>query len=532
MQPVPEGPEAADRASRAALWLLLVGLIGVFANALAVSVTARTFGAMGGVSEFAQAVHEQDRWLARYYNAIAFPGVIAIVVWYLWPIVIFARQPYADPPLRVQRRILGTPLVVALLGFAAWFVGCLFFAAATCYHFGRWSTELVSQEVLSPLVSGFLAATTTYLLLDWLTRARVAPALVPTARLTEVSGALALGVRARLLVFLIAVAFTPLFTMLGLVRAAVVRIDRGVPVDHVVAVLAHASNTTFLVYVLLGVVLALVFARTLTRPLENAAAALRRVQGGDLSAGVQVSASDEIGVLQDGVNAMIATLRENEHILQTFGHIVEPAIRDQLLRGGLHLGGELRTASVLFCDLRGFTAFAERTPPQEVVATLNQFFTTMTAWVRECGGFVDKFIGDAIMVVFGLFDHDRESGQTESAAAAVRCALGIRERLVALNVTRARAGQGALQVAVSIHTGEVLSGTIGAADRHEYTVIGDTVNVASRLQQLAKEQGRDLLFSEVTYELARSRGVVDNATLQDAVNLRGRSEPVRVFAVA
>ncbi len=216
----------------------------------------------------------------------------------------------------------------------------------------------------------------------------------------------------------------------------------------------------------------------------------------------------------------------------------------------------------MFCDLRGFTAMAERMPPAEVVATLNAFFTTMTAWVRACGGFVDKFIGDAMLVVFGLFDEgvdgnraaassagdgSRASASTSGAAdgipagvsssgatgaaAALRCALGMRERLSALNVERAAANLAPLAVSIGIHSGEVLAGTIGAADRHEYTVIGDAVNVAARLQQLCKEKGRMLLVSAHTYELARSAGFDGALTLSDSVQLRGRSEPVGVLAL-
>src|SRR5205814_8661877 len=104
-----------------------------------------------------------------------------------------------------------------------------------------------------------------------------------------------------------------------------------------------------------------------------------------LHARVRVTSSDEVGILEDGVNAMVAALREKEHILQTFGRVVEPSVRDQLLSGHLRLGGELRNASVLFCDMRGFTTLAEHCPPGVVVATLNGFFTAMTSWVRECG---------------------------------------------------------------------------------------------------------------------------------------------------
>jgi adenylate cyclase len=526
------GVERVKRHDPIQWWLLLGALITIGANLLAVFTTSRTFGAMGGISDFAIAVRQHDERLTAYYNPLAFIGATCAIAGYIWPIVTHFRRVGAEASIVVQRRVVSTPLAVATIGLTPWIVACVAFPVATYVSFGRWSPELMSQQVLSPLVSGFLAATTTYLLLDWLVRARVAPRVFPGGRLRQAPGTLALGVRGRLLIFLLAVAFTPLFTMLGLVRAAVSRLEAGVPASMVVPVLAHASSVTFAVYVLLGVGLTLILARILTRPLVQVAGALRRVQSGDLDVDVRVGSSDEIGVLADGVNAMVAALRDKEHILQTFGRVVEPSVRDQLLAGELRLGGELRTASVLFCDLRGFTAMAERTPAADVVVTLNAFFTVMTDWVRECGGFVDKFIGDAVLVVFGLFESDTHAAQTESAAAALRCGVGVRERLAALNARRAAAGQPPLVVAVGIHTGEVLAGRIGAEDRHEYTVIGDTVNVAARLQQFAKELGHSLLVSETTYELARARGVAAPVTMQDSISLRGRSEPVRVFGVA
>lgn len=514
-------------------WFILGAGIALFANSLAVFTSTLTATLMGGVSEFARTVRAHDRILVFYFNLVAFPVPTAIVIAYLWPIIVYFRCTTAElPSLRVQRRVISAPLFLASMGLIPWLLGCLFFPLMTAYQFGHWSPELMSQQVLSPLVSGFLAATISYLLVDWLFRRRVVPHVFPSGHIAEVPGAIALGVRARLLAFLLAVAFMPLFTVLGLVRAAAVRVQAGYSVDTVVPILTRASEITFLVYVGLGIALTLVLARTLTKPVGDVVAALRRVQAGDLTARVQVTSSDEVGVLEDGVNTMVAALREKEHILQTFGRIVEPLVRDRLLSGELRLGGELRTASVLFCDLRGFTALAEHMPPTDVVATLNDFFTVMTGWVRECGGFVDKFIGDAVLVVFGLFESDTHAAQTEGAAAAMRCGVGMRAQLVELNTRRVAAGQTPLVVAVSIHTGEVLAGRIGAEDRHEYTVIGDTVNVAARLQQFAKELGHNLLVSETTYELARARGMATPVTMQDSVSLRGRSEPVRVFGFA
>ena len=154
------------------------------------------------------------------------------------------------------------------------------------------------------------------------------------------------------------------------------------------------------------------------------------MRAGDLDQPVRVTAADEIGVLEEGVNAMAATLRERERILQTFGRVVEPVVRDRLLAGDLRADGEVRTVSILFCDLRGFTTFAERTPPRELVQTLNEFFTAMTAWARDCDGFVDKFIGDGVLVVFGLLHDDRRTGRRTArrprCAARSACASGWR----------------------------------------------------------------------------------------------------------
>jgi adenylate cyclase len=519
---------------------------------------------MRDLGEFAQTVRAHDLAVLKYYRLCGYAVGTSLALWYVAPIVTYFKCKTGAPaPLVVQRRVTSAPIVLALIGYMPWSVGMIFFPAITIYQFGRWTPALLSQHVFSPLVNGFLAATTSYLLADLVFRTLVIPRVFPKGRLAEVSGSLAPGVRARLLVFLMAVAFAPLFTMLGLVRAARVRVETGViPAAQVVQDLTHASTTTFLVYVALGIALTLILAWSLTRPLGRMAGALRRVQGGDLDVRVGVDSNDEVGVLADGVNEMVSALRDRERILLTFGRVVEPSVRDRLLAGEVGTSGELRRATVLFCDLRDFTAMAERMPPAEVVATLNAFFITMTAWVRACGGFVDKFIGDAMLVVFGLFDEaadgDRgalassladgnrvsastmgaaDGGRTSpstgasGAAAALRCALGMRERLNALNVERAATNLAPLAVSIGVHSGEVLAGTIGAADRHEYTVIGDAVNVAARLQQLCKEHDRMLLVSAHTYELARVAGFDGALTLSDSVRLRGRSEPVGVLAL-
>jgi adenylate cyclase len=490
-----------------------------------------TIGLMQGISDFALEVHAYDRQHVGYVRAVAFPGTTVIVLAYWWPVIRYSLTGYEGAaPAVVQRRVLSAPLVTGVLTFAPWLLSSIYFISITVYHFGRWSPELISQHVFSPLVAGFLASTTTYLMVEWITRAQFVPRVFPDGEISVVTSAMSLGVRARLFVLMIAVGFTPLFTMLGLVTAAEDRAAAGRATEELLAVLASASRGMFVFYVVLGVGLTLLLARSLARPLARMAATLRQVQAGDLRARIDVTSDDEVGVLEEGVNALVATLREKERIMQTFGRVVDPSVRDHLLSGSLKPGGEIRTASVLFADLRSFTSLAEQSSPEDIVATLNRFFTTMSGRVRACGGFVDKFMGDAMLVVFGLFGDATDHDEAQSAAAALRSAVGMRNRLTELNAERQAAGDAPLAISIGIHTGKVLAGTIGAEDRHEYTVIGDTVNVAARLQQLCKELGRDLLVSGESLELARAAGFDGNAVGCGSVRLRGRRREVRVFA--
>src|SRR5262249_5130610 len=251
-------------------------------------------------------------------------------------------------PAWVQRRVVSAPLVVTLLGFAGWVGSIVVFPLATLLRTGRWSPDLMSQQVLSPLVSGFLAATCTYLLVDLVFRSQVVPEVFPDGRLSDVPGAFALSVRGRLVVFLIAVGFVPLFTLFGLVRAAVVRLHTGMPIDAVVPQLAHASAVSFGMFLVVGAALTIALARTFTAPLGALAGALRHIRAGDLSAQVAVTAGDEVGVLEDGVNALAGALRDRERILRTFGRVVDPAVRDRLLAGELLPRREPRTPTPPF----------------------------------------------------------------------------------------------------------------------------------------------------------------------------------------
>ncbi|MCB9576932.1 MAG: adenylate/guanylate cyclase domain-containing protein [Polyangiaceae bacterium] len=194
----------------------------------------------------------------------------------------------------------------------------------------------------------------------------------------------------------------------------------------------------------------------------------------------------------------------------------------EMVDGDSQLDDRERVVTVLASDLRGFTAMSERLSPKEIVRQLNDYHRTMLDVVHGHGGMLDKFIGDGMLVVFGLRDDDPAPG----ARAAVGCARDMLLALAELNATRRAAGLAPLRAGIGVHTGPVVAGSIGAADRMEFTVIGDTVNTAARLEGLTKEAGESVLISSSTAEHLDG-GVEELA----AMSVRGKQDALRVFAL-
>jgi adenylate cyclase len=525
-------------------WFWLSFAVSIIANQIAGLAAEQSIALMSRVSLDAEKVRAHNLQYVDYWTAVAYPSVIVFLYVYLRPVLSWFESGCIQPaPLLVKRRVVSAPLVSGLSGFIAWLTGIPLFIGITLGALGRWSPEFASQHIFTPMINGYLAATISFFLVDRIYRTLVYPKVFPEGGLANVPGAFVLGVRGRFFQLLLALSFIPMFVMLGLTRAAEVRLElgrdlpaevrlaRGLDPAELLHQLTMASQATFGIYLLIGGVLAVLVTRSVTRSLEEAAAALRRVQSGDLDVRVRVESADEIGELEDGVNRMVGALRDRERILQTFGRVVEPGVRDRLLTSQIGQAGERRPATVMFCDLRGFTSLTEEQGAEEAVATLNEFFTVATAWVRECGGIVDKFIGDAVLVVFGLLDDDDRREVAERAAGAgMRCALGLEGKVLELNERRAARGKDPLAVTIAIHSGEVVAGMIGSPDRHEYTVVGDTVNVAARLQAAAKEYG-GVVASEEACNLARATGMEIPVRGTDEIVLRGRRTPVILHAI-
>lgn len=271
------------------------------------------------------------------------------------------------------------------------------------------------------------------------------------------------------------------------------------------------------------------YGQALRQDCDRMLAAVEAVAGGRFQLNVDASRGDELGRVADGINEMARGLVLRERIRDAFGRFVNPQVAEAFIResgdggGAVRMGGQRREVAVLMADIRHFTPLSEALPPEALTELLNGYFQEMVAAIQRHGGMVDKFIGDAVMAVFGL------SGEPENAPGeAVAAALAMREALEKLNRERRERGDPTLENGIGIHFGEVVAGYIGSQDRLEFTVIGHTVNIAARIEGETRPPNPPLLFSQAVAERLGGRFPV---TEMAQARLKGISGAVRLFTV-
>jgi adenylate cyclase len=394
---------------------------------------------------------------------------------------------------------LRLPVDTALIAGSIWLVGAVLIGTVAALAFP--DARIGIRVAVAVLLGGVVTAGVTYLLVARAARGVTAIALAahpPHGRLT-------FGVRPRLL---LAWGLTSGVPMIGIVLLYLDPTNPGGPGEGAVVFLA-------IVAVLVGGLATLLTARAVGQPLRDLRQAVQRVGRGDYDVRVVVDDAGEIGLLQEGVNSMAAGLAERERLRDLFGRHVGTSVAQEALRNGVSLRGELRTAAALFVDIAGSTSLVRRTGPGEMVGLLNRFFEVVVETVEDEGGLVNKFEGDAALCVFGA-----PTDLADPSGAALRAAR---------RICAAVADAGEVDVGVGVACGQVWAGQVGAASRLEYTVIGDPVNEAARLTELAKDHPRRALASEATVVAAhpdeRERWEPDGQ-----VELRGRGEPTRTWS--
>jgi adenylate cyclase len=257
---------------------------------------------------------------------------------------------------------------------------------------------------------------------------------------------------------------------------------------------------------------------SITSPITQLRDAARRVGSGDLTARVPVASTDETGELAQAFNEMVVGLRERERLHEAFGAFVDPDLAERVQREGTDLAGEEVEVSVVFMDIRGFTTYSEGVSAREAVAVLNGLYDRVVPIITRHGGHANKFIGDGLLAVFGA-----PAKLAQHADCAVDAALEIAGAV-------REAYRGELRVGLGVNSGAVMSGTIGGGGRLDFTVIGDVVNTAARVESATRETDDDVLITEATRSLLSG----DAARWRErrSIPLKGKTEEIRLFAPA
>lgn len=301
-------------------------------------------------------------------------------------------------------------------------------------------------------------------------------------------------------------------------------------VDHIVEldiVLDRLIIALTLLAAASGLILSALVTRRIVTPMRSLVAGLKRVEEGDLETRLDVLTQDETATMARGFNDMISGLRAKERITETFGKYVDSRVVDTLI-GNPALtkpGGDRRHMSIMFSDMSGFTGLSERLSPDALVTLLNAYFTEISAPIQQHEGVIDKFIGDAIMAYWGppfVDPRHQATAATSTAMDQLRLVMEFRKKVP--DILGVRLDDARVDMHIGIATGPALVGTVGSAQHRNYTVMGDTVNVAARLEGACKVYRVRLLVDGPTR--AESEGIVFREI--DMLRVKGRAEPVHI----
>ncbi len=440
--------------------------------------------------------------MAAGFVAIAVPLGVVLGTRALWRLRgwLVEERPAGLTEIRL---VLYAPFRLLVVQLALWWAAAVLFGLVNTQYSG----QLALRVGITVALTGLVTASTAYLITERLLRSPAARALAHGApRRFAVPG---IATRA-----VLAWAVGTGVLLAGLVAIGTLAVGHatGITVTKL-GVAMIALGGTGLAVGLLAVTLA---ARTTADPIAALRRALGSVQKGDFDVRVPVYDGSQIGQLQMGFNEMVAGLAERERIREAFGTYVDPEVAEHILEEGTDLAGEEVEVTLMFIDVKDFTGFAERTPAPEVVAAINRLFERIVPIIHKHGGRVDKFVGDGLLAVFGA-PRRMPNHADEALAAALE---------IAEVVSSGQAGP--LEIGIGLNSGTVVAGNIGGDRRYEFSVIGDAVNVAARVEAATRQTGDQVLVSDRTAELLRDPPA--DLVERPGVELKGKRQSVRVYA--
>ena len=449
---------------------------------------------------------------------------LIVTILYERPIRHYLNMTYRSKPVpeglfvRVQQRLLNEPFFLIALDLSVWIIAASFYS--TFYWLSGASREVILNPVFMNLITGLITITVAFFVFEQVLQKRMTPFFFPNGGLYSTPKTIRIRIRTRLVAFFFACNFVPFLAILNIVQQTM-----HTPVDPAV-ILKNLRAELFsnaLLFIAVGVWLTTLVGSNLSRPLQEIIRVLRGVRNGDFDRRIRVTSNDEIGYAGDVINEMNVGLKERDFIKETFGKYVAQEVRDEVLSGRIPLDGEIKEVTILFADLRDFTPMTESHDLKLVVRILNSYFEEMAEAIQQHGGLVLQFLGDEIYAVFGA-----PVSRADHPERAFRAGVAMKRRLIALNESLSKRGWPTLRHGIGLHTGEVVAANIGAPDRLSYLLVGDTVNLASRLQGLTKDMGEEIIVSKAT----RAR-LKDDFPLKSlpATKVKGKSEPLEIFSV-
>ncbi|WDP90530.1 MAG: adenylate/guanylate cyclase domain-containing protein [Desulfobacter sp.] len=458
-------------------------------------------------------------YLDLSYGAACAIILSALTVWYEQSIrkclAGFHTGTPVEPALldRARRMVLNEPFFIVMIDAVAWGIGSFLF----------WKAGSPGGIRLG-LGSGLITVALAFFWVEHVSQHTRVPLFFPKGDLSKVDGVVSISLRVRFIALLFAVSLVPLtFVHLTIQRLGNVS---GLDKAGMAAMVQQLEKTIVMessIFMVVSILLSLLVLHHLKRPVAEIIRVMGHAKKGDFSQKAKVYTNDEIGFAGEMLNSMNRGLMERELIKDTFGKYVDRRIRDEILSGRVSLDGERKEATILFADLRNFTPLVAVTPAKDLIYMLNSYFNEISRVIDRNGGLILQFIGDEVEAVFGA----PVAGEGHEAAA-VKTALEMRSRMDLLNKRFKDKGMPPIAHGVGIHTGSVLAANIGSAYRSTYSLIGDTVNMASRIQDLNKRFGTDILVSQAVKEALEGR--YEFSAMPEA-RVRGKKEPVQVYSL-
>ncbi|MEP0786634.1 adenylate/guanylate cyclase domain-containing protein [Coleofasciculus sp. FACHB-129] len=454
------------------------------------------------------------------YNVVVYP--VALFLWV--QLVLSLQRPLqqilhqqtlrAEHLIKARQRAINLPWWGMLIAGIGWLLCIPAFLLPLHYAPGTLDRRVFLHLSISVIVAALIAVPQGFFIVELFTQRLLYPLLFQEAHPAETPGAFPLSLRQRGLVWAISAGVCPIASLLllSLTYRSSATPDPWFTISVGVLGMVFGFSSAWMV------------GQLVVEPVEMLQQAARAVAAGNLNIHIKLLRADEFGPLIDDFNDMIEELRDKQRLQETFGRHVGQTAAQQILQRDPSLGGVEQELTIVFADIRNFTARSAVSSPQQVVAMLNLFLTEMVKIVeQEHGGMVNKFLGDGFMALFGVGD-DPHNHAAKAVAAAQKMLLSLQF----INSDLAKQGQAPLAMGIGIHTGSVVLGSIGSPQRLEYTAIGDPVNVASRIESLTKELGTPLLLSAATHKQLPSTISTQELPPQQ---VKGQPHPIIVYCL-